>query len=661
MEGFFNPVFISLLFILGLFIILFRWPPGKFYGTVRTARGFFIILAFMLAGYATPGVRHSFRGPSCTSDSIDFYYATVVASKGHIDGKERYVLRIKKIHQHGLWSTCNRNILVYLKTDTSNKNIPIKSDVLVSGHPVRVQSPLYNGLFDFRKYLEREGISGIHYLEPNDMVITSQQPNPSFLSQITALRPVLAGELQTMVHNKRAYQVALAMLLGDKTGLDTDTRKAFSAAGVSHVLAVSGLHTGIVFLIISFLLAPLKNKKKLRFLYYFTIITGIWLYAMLTGLSPSVVRAAIMFTMLLLGTLARGKHQVYNSLAAAAFLMLLIQPWLIYSVSFQLSFLAVFGIVLLYPRLYPLVRPKSKPLVYLWKITCVSVAAQMAVFPLLIYYFHQFSLFFILSNLLVMPAAALIISFGMPLLIVESAGISVPLFNRLFEAILQTVTAFVYEIETIPGSSVNGLYLKPAEVWLLYLLLALCVLFLYFRSKKIYVLIALASILTGLVFTNHILRNHRRKVVWVYRIPSGYRIDFIRGNRLWTYFFRDGSSRIPGLFVPPKITGSYDIDQAENILTSGRIHSTPAYDLIVFEGKRFLFLKRPMQKLSKPVHTDYLFIKTANRPVAKLPENLHYSHLIARTGDQMQRTGSSPTRKNDGSSPYPAETLQIRL
>jgi ComEC/Rec2-related protein len=374
---------------------------------------------------------------------------------------------------------------------------------------------------------------------------------------------------------------------------------------------------------------PLKRNPPFKWIYYAIVTGSIWFYALLTGLSLSVTRAALMLTFVLLGTLVNGKYQIFNSIAASAFFILLFEPWLVYSVSFQLSYLAVFGIVLLYPKLRGLFTLNATIPKYLWKIICVSIAAQMATFPLVIYYFHQFSPFFLLSNLFVLPAAALIITTGTILLIIESMGLSIPLLNKLLETVLHVTNQTVYKIESLPGSTLNQLYLEPQTVWLIYILLALIISGIYFRSKWSLIVTAAFSILLSVDLSQQIIHNHHQKAVIVYKQYHWLKADYIEGDNLWKFVLRTDTRGTSHDVSMPDSIKKYHINKSMSILKSGRIHTSTTYDLIVFEGRSFLFLKQLPPAIQHHIHVDYLFV--FNPDFIKFRnnlKNLQYDYLI---------------------------------
>src|SRR5690606_8261806 len=181
--------------------------------------------------------------------------------------------------------------------------------------------------------------------------------------------------------------------------------------------AVRGLHVGVIYALFILILKPLRLKKEKARLYLLFVILVIWLYAFLTGLSPSVVRAATMFSLMTLGQMRERPPSIYNILAFSAMLLLTYNPDVIFEVGFQLSYLAVLGIVMIQPLILNLWLPRNKVLEYIWQLTSVSLAAQLVTFPLSTFYFHVFPTYFLLGNLLILPLAFIIMQVGVPLMI----------------------------------------------------------------------------------------------------------------------------------------------------------------------------------------------------------------------------------------------------
>ena len=222
-----------------------------------------------------------------------------------------------------------------------------------------------------------------------------------------------------------------ALLLGQRQDISEEVMQNFQKAGAVHILAVSGLHIGIIMLLLNFLLKPLEILKKGSEIKLVLVVLFLWFFAFVAGLSPSVVRAVTMFTAVAIALTSKNTINTYNSLIISIFILLLINPYYLFEVGFQLSYLAVFFIVWLQPMLYKLWKPKLKLADYSWQLLTVSTAAQLGVLPLSLYYFHQFPGLFFMSNLIIIPFLGMILGFGILIILLASLKI-LPAFLALF-------------------------------------------------------------------------------------------------------------------------------------------------------------------------------------------------------------------------------------
>lgn len=260
------------------------------------------------------------------------------------------------------------------------------------------------------------------------------------------------------------YAVVAAMALGDKSQLTNDLKNTYAVTGASHILALSGLHLGIIYT----LLALLFDRRRRQVASQVVIIVCIWLYVFLVGMSASVVRSAVMLTVYALLSLGHRDKMSVNTLAFAAIVMLLFNPKSLFDVGFQLSFLAVLAILLFYP-LFEGVWSQSflmghRVFKWLWAILTVSCAAQMGVAPLIAYYFGRFSNYFLLTNLLVVPAATLILYLSLVVLLIPSLA-------YLLVYIVDTLNHLLSWIATFPGASIEGLHPTLLQVSMAYVII----------------------------------------------------------------------------------------------------------------------------------------------------------------------------------------------
>lgn len=273
-----------------------------------------------------------------------------------------------------------------------------------------------------------------------------------------------------------AYAVVAAMALGDKSQLTRELRDAYAISGASHILALSGLHLGIIYTLLSLLL----SRRRWQMVSQIVIIVSIWLFVFLVGLSASVVRSAVMVSIYALLSLGHRDKLSVNTLAFAAIVMLLFNPMALFDVGFQLSFMAVLTILLFYPLLESL---WSQPFLldhrlfrWLWTMLSVSCAAQIGVAPLIAYYFGRISCYFLLANLVVVPAAALILYLSLAVLLIPSLA-------YLLIYIVDTLNQLLVSIAALPGASIEGLHPTPLQVWMVYVIIGAVYLLLIRRTS----------------------------------------------------------------------------------------------------------------------------------------------------------------------------------
>ena len=264
-------------------------------------------------------------------------------------------------------------------------------------------------------------------------------------------RSLLLERLETAGLSDDRYAVVAAMALGDRSALTKELKETYSKTGASHVLALSGLHLGIIYALLSMLVVG----RRWQMITQVATVLSIWAFVFLTGMSASVVRSAIMLTVYALLALGHRQKMSVNTLAFTAIVMLLVTPKALFDVGFQMSFMAVFSILLFVPLFY---RPFSaeylmthRAVSWLWGIVAVSVAAQIGVAPLIAYYFGRFSCYFLLTNFIVIPAATLILYLALGTLLIPSLGVVLASMVGLLN------TTLLY-IATIPGATIEGLH-----------------------------------------------------------------------------------------------------------------------------------------------------------------------------------------------------------
>ena len=334
----------------------------------------------------------------------------------------------------------------------------------------RITRPTDNGVegFDYGKYLARNGLCGVSYINDKELKYLDTA-EPSGIRQYGyILRDKLISQLESIGLKGSRLAIISAITLGEKGLLDAEVKETFSAAGVSHILVVSGMHVGFIFLLLMWIMRRIPHHY-----HWIVVVLGLivlWAYALLTGLTPSVIRAAFMFSMMLLFRIIGEKYRVKHALCLSATILVLLDPNVLFNVGFQLSYLAVSGIVYFYPLFYKRISScKSRPIRWILSTIAVTMSAQILTLPIVIYNFHQFPIYFILSNIFVVAFAPFLFIGGILLLGVSyipyfgiGAGWLMSNFIGLFEWIINFIV-------DIPFSTAK-IYLSFFEVLLLYLI-----------------------------------------------------------------------------------------------------------------------------------------------------------------------------------------------
>lgn len=305
-------------------------------------------------------------------------------------------------------------VLLYLQKDSVS--MPVMGDVLMVQTQVRRGGQL--GDFDYGMYLRRQGIAGSCWANRRNWQVIGHEEDRSLLTIAKRCQYRLHEQYRQMGIEGKELGILSALTLGYRENLAKDVQRSFSVSGAMHVLAVSGLHTGIVWGIVVWLLTlggwfkPLWEEKWKRWLLNIIAIVLIWMYAFVTGLSPSVMRSALMLSFWALSSLLEKQISRWNPLFSAAMIILIINPLALWSVSFQLSFAAVAGIMLIGQKMQRSISLKGRMLQYVGGLMLVSVAAQIATMPLTMHYFGQTSNYFALTNLVVIPMAGVLLVLG---------------------------------------------------------------------------------------------------------------------------------------------------------------------------------------------------------------------------------------------------------
>ncbi|TFV93325.1 ComEC family competence protein [Algoriphagus kandeliae] len=437
------------------------------------------------------------------------------------------VLLVKAFQTEEGWKETEHAVLVYHQSEL---DLQPGQFVWVADPPELLVPPRNPSEFDFRDFLSKKGIFSRQFISKDKIQILGTSKLAGSKFWLVQVRKYFADLIRKNMPQAGSHSIALALLLGQKEQLDRSLRDAFSDAGVMHVLAVSGLHVGILVAVMLFLIKPLKLKSSIRRLYLLVVVLIIWAYAGITGFSPSVVRASVMFSLVVLGEMRDRKPPIFNILAFSAILMIALNPAVIFDVGFQLSYVAVSGIVLIQPLILRFWYPPSRILEYLWQLASVSIAAQLVTFPISVWYFHSFPIWFLPANLLIIPLTFLIMQVGIPFLFLGW----IPVFGKALGWVVGSLIQL--EVWVLDGFRMLPFRLQeitiyPTTIWVIWGFLLIWVAWEFFpRKRLLYLGVFLLLIWTGgRWYYSYDL--HQNQAV-IYRSQKGWAVDFWENGTL---------------------------------------------------------------------------------------------------------------------------------
>jgi competence protein ComEC len=428
------------------------------------------------------------------------------------------------------WKESKGKVLIYHK---SKKPLLPGQFILVEKSPEKIPAPIFPNEFDYSGFLARKDIHYRQYIGEKFTLIDSSQVHASAY-WLANFRKNMAEIIEAKVPNPESQQIAAALLLGQKETLDKEIKDAYAETGTMHILAVSGLHVGIVFAILLFPLKGIKLNPGQRKIYLIAVILLIWTYAMLTGFSPSVIRAASMFSLFTAGQMRKRKPSSFNILAFSAVLMITLDPGVIFEVGFQLSYAAVSGILLIQPLIVRFWLPPNRVLEYAWQLTAVSIAAQLATFPLSVYYFHIFPTYFLIANLFIIPLSFLVMSVGIPFLVLSWVPVLSDGLGWVVSGMIWLQNSITRTVQFFPGGNLERLTIPFSGMLLVWGLLVVWANWQFGdRKKLIYTVICLYLVWSVDGLIREI--NRPNQELTIYSGEKGILMDFKIGSRFYSW------------------------------------------------------------------------------------------------------------------------------
>lgn len=628
-ELFLNPlIFLAATFALLLLVLNKQKKFSRSYSN-RWVFGCLITLSVFFSGASITYLRSEKNYPAHFSKFVNpsnTYLARITEPLVEKTSSVKLIVEILGYSDHSGFHKTQGHLLCYLQKDSASLKLKYSDVFLFDGKLQAIKEPGNPGEFNYKRFLYFHQLFQQVYLRNTDWKLTSEKRGWWIFEKSYLLRDQLVSVLKKYLGTKREYAVASALTVGYEDDIDQELIQAYASSGALHVLSVSGMHVGLIYVVIVWLLGFLDKMRYGKHIKFFLLLLFLWFYTLLTGMTPSVMRSATMLSFVIIGQWSNRPNLIYNTLAVSAFMLLCYNPFYITEVGFQLSYLAVFGIVFLHPYIFRWYEPETKIGSQIWTITSVSLAAQAMTFPLGLLYFHQFPLLFIVSNLVVIPLSTVVIFGGILLLIgsfFEGFFIiqqALFLLSKLVYFFIYLINVVVLFIDQLNFSVINGISISIFETWIIYVAMFLIIAFLVQR-RAVHLHLALCCMIvlsaTQLLET---IAISRQKQLVVYLIKKHSCVNFIDGknNHLITdsVLIKDRNTMLFHVVHHWWDAGVYDSEPYKNSnsisLKSKSANFYQHQNFIQFFDKKILLLDSTFNSklvhAAKPVTLDYLIV-----------------------------------------------------
>jgi competence protein ComEC len=437
------------------------------------------------------------------------------------------------------WVGVKGNILLYFKKDTVMPSLQYGSQIILTKKMQRVSASGNPGSFDYRQYCAFQDLHYQVYLQPGDYIVTGLQNKDPLAEILLNARNNVLSIFRKWVPGETETGVAEALLIGYRDDLDKDLVRAYSNTGVVHIIAISGLHLGMIYGLVLLLLRPFRKYKWMRWAKPLLILFVLWGFSLLAGAAASILRSVVMFSFIVIGESLGRKTNIYNTLAASAFCLLVYNPYFFWDVGFQLSYTAVLSIVLFMKPVYQWFYFKNKLLNAIWQLNAITLAAQVLTLPVILYYFHQFPNLFLFTNFVAVPLSGFILYGELLLLLVYKIPFLNVYTGKAVSFLIRQMNTIIEQTDRLPFAVTDHIQTSITQTILLYIGIG-CVAS-WLLDKKTKALLTGIVCLAGCILIASLtaIRQSQQHTMIIYNVPRLSAIDIITGH---AFSFRGDSS-----------------------------------------------------------------------------------------------------------------------
>jgi competence protein ComEC len=578
----------------------------------QTLQGFLINLLLIVLGLFITyqkDIRHRENWFGNIYHDSDYIIATInepLLEKNKSYKAEAVVDNI--LHNETVKNTAGK-IIIYFEKDSANElSLKYGDKILISKKLQEIRNSGNPGAFNYQRYSAFRQIFHNVFLKKNDwLLLDGKNINPFNQFLFTARRNVLNILQKNMQGHDDQLAIAEALLIGYTQDLDKDLVQAYSNTGVVHIIAISGMHLALIYVMLVWIFNKMPFIRKSKIIKVIFILSCLWLFSLLTGGAASILRSAVMFSCIVIGENFGRKTSIYNSLAASAFILLCYNPYFLWDVGFQLSYLAVLGIVIFQKPIYHLLYIKNKWVNKLWALVSVSLAAQIFTFPVCIYYFHQFPTLFLFTNIIMVPLSSLILFVEIFLIALAWMPFVGSLIGKLTWWLVWLMNKIILWFNDLPFALWDRISASVASTLILYAFIV-CAGYWLLNKSKTALRLSLLLLLGFVILTGYTKwQTAIQQKLIVYNVPQHQSIDFINGN---TYKFIGDS-----VLLADGMLQNFHLKSGRIALQlNKKVDSIPALHqnnhLYQFNNKKILLIDQTIvfQPAEQKINIDYIII-----------------------------------------------------
>lgn len=646
-----NFLLIVLIIFSTIFIILnIAYKRFNIY-KVRWIGGTLIALILFLSGWISiAGYSELNRADHFSKTPAQYLVVRInnepIAKNGYI----RFTAKVEAAVNGTNPTATSGTLLISLK-DSSAKNLYYGDELLIPAKYSAVEPPYNPAEFNYKQYLANQNIYYQQFLFPGQYRVLAHDAGNPVMAYALRSRQNLVAKLKANMHDPVAIAVASTLILGYRADLSSDTRQAYADTGTMYVLTVSGAQVAVIYFLLNYILAFLNHRKYGKVLKAIIIISIIWYYALLTGLSPAVCRAVVVVSMVVIGRTFNRYINSLNILAISAFALLLYNPYYINDAGFQLGYIAVAGLIIFRPIIYKWFKFKNKWADKVWSLCSVSIAAQVVVFPLSAYYFHQFPVYFLVTNLLVVIPVAIIMYAGIAYLLLPQIPIVSKSFAYVLEQTILLMNKMLAAIERLPYVSINKIWLTTVEYLLLYIIIISVFYFLYDRKKWLLKLSLACVLLLSISISFKKINAQRDNTLAFLSLRKHTGIVLKNGTDAIVLSDLADTDKNYKYSIQPYLD-SVGVKQIQVYNLKQDINTPFAkkrYDFIQFRDKKILVAKGQLNDimLNDSLKPGYLYVTGNNRNAANAINKKHNKQMLVIDGSNSEHTISAIKKQAD--------------